>query len=432
MRRKGCPIVVLILALAVCEAQAAKVPIAVMDFEAVGVSAAEAGSVRTLFVGEVVKAGRFQVVERSQLEEVLKEQGLTMTGCTDAECAVTAGKLVGANYAAVGSVSSLAGYYVINVRVVGVEEGTAIAAATEKTRSHALSEAVKSLGDNIVADIPIRGEVIAVAAGADYVYADVGREDGLKVGMKGTIARRGGPIKRGDEVIGYETVDVASAEVTEIQSRGAELRVIDTYRAILESDEVIIDVKQYFQVFVDERKRREEKARKAEEKRLRAESRAFGSVAAGLSMYSTYAFPEDFPEEIKKEQVATLGAMVGYRWGPIEIAMSMMYDDLPYYVETDIEEGLTFFGSHVMYAPIFQSTLNPRAGLVGSMVWFGEGGTKESLRLGPKFDFGLRWGPTKNYELNFGAEWFLLDTADYFDLEFRFPVGFQYYMPNVD
>jgi curli biogenesis system outer membrane secretion channel CsgG len=125
MFKRGCLIIILISALGAGGARAAKIPVAVMDFEAVGVSAAEAGSVRTLFVGELVKAGRFQVVERSQLEEVLKEQGLSLSGCTDAECAVAAGKLVGASYAAVASVPSLAGYYVINVRVVGVEEGTA-------------------------------------------------------------------------------------------------------------------------------------------------------------------------------------------------------------------------------------------------------------------------------------------------------------------
>ena len=42
---------------------------------------------------ELINTHRFIVIERAQMDSILKEQGLQQTGCTDQECAVKAGRL---------------------------------------------------------------------------------------------------------------------------------------------------------------------------------------------------------------------------------------------------------------------------------------------------------------------------------------------------
>jgi TolB-like protein len=57
------------------------------------------------------------------LEKVLSEQKLSMSGVTDAETAVKVGKLVGAKFVMVGSISKLGNTYTLNSRLIDVESG---------------------------------------------------------------------------------------------------------------------------------------------------------------------------------------------------------------------------------------------------------------------------------------------------------------------
>ena len=67
---------------------AQKSNVAILQFDAANISEAEVGILTDRLSTELVKLGSFTVVERSQMEEVLKEQGLQQSGCTTSECAV--------------------------------------------------------------------------------------------------------------------------------------------------------------------------------------------------------------------------------------------------------------------------------------------------------------------------------------------------------
>lgn len=56
---------------------------------------------------ELERTGRFEVVEREQLQAILDEHSLNMTGLVDPATAVTIGKLAGADFVAIGSITSL-------------------------------------------------------------------------------------------------------------------------------------------------------------------------------------------------------------------------------------------------------------------------------------------------------------------------------------
>jgi TolB-like protein len=99
--------------------------IAIMDFQADGISRQEARRITDLIRTEIINTGKFSVIERNQLDKILKEQGFQQTGITDESSAVKVGKILSANKILVGSVMMLSGTIVINGRIVDVEKGVA-------------------------------------------------------------------------------------------------------------------------------------------------------------------------------------------------------------------------------------------------------------------------------------------------------------------
>jgi TolB-like protein len=78
--------------------------IAVMDLQAVQASPAEAQALSDRLREVMLKTGRFKLVERSQIDQVLNEQALQQAACTSQECAVQVGRILGVRKLVVGKV----------------------------------------------------------------------------------------------------------------------------------------------------------------------------------------------------------------------------------------------------------------------------------------------------------------------------------------
>jgi curli biogenesis system outer membrane secretion channel CsgG len=111
--------------------------IAVTDFAAKEVSSSLAINVSELIRTELINSGRYTVIERSQMKEILKEQGFQQTERvhTDVNCAVRMGKLLSAKKILVGSVMKMGSRLIISGRVVDVEKGIGERAVTGKANS---------------------------------------------------------------------------------------------------------------------------------------------------------------------------------------------------------------------------------------------------------------------------------------------------------
>ncbi len=126
--------VVLALA-AFCLAQTGVGPtLAILDLDAQGVSRLEASAVSDALRNSIAELKEYTVVERGQMQEILKEQGFQQTGCTSSECAVEAGKLLGAKFLVAGGMGKLGQTYVVNVRVVDVQSGVVVRVSSEKIK----------------------------------------------------------------------------------------------------------------------------------------------------------------------------------------------------------------------------------------------------------------------------------------------------------
>ena len=99
------------------------VPIAVLDFEANGISQTEAIALTDRLRNELFRLGQFEVVERGLMEDILLEQDFQLSGCTTNDCLVEVGRLIGARQVVGGRISKLGAMFTVSARVVDVETG---------------------------------------------------------------------------------------------------------------------------------------------------------------------------------------------------------------------------------------------------------------------------------------------------------------------
>ncbi|MFH0974702.1 MAG: CsgG/HfaB family protein [Spirochaetota bacterium] len=96
---------------------------AILDFKAYNCSASLARVATDFISTKIFEAKIFTIVEREQIDKVLKEIELQKTKYTESESAVKMGKLLSARKILAGSVHRLDKYYLI-MKVINVEDGT--------------------------------------------------------------------------------------------------------------------------------------------------------------------------------------------------------------------------------------------------------------------------------------------------------------------
>jgi TolB-like protein len=136
-----------------------KMRIAIMDLQPKDTTKVIAGAVTDMLRSDFSNTKLFTIVERGQMAEILKEQALQLTGCTDQNCAVEVGKLLSANKILVGEVTNIAGELIITARIVDVKNGSVDFAAKEKAKNDSeLDSATSRVAKKLTA--LIRGEEI--------------------------------------------------------------------------------------------------------------------------------------------------------------------------------------------------------------------------------------------------------------------------------
>ena len=128
MRLSTAIIIVLLIVSSILSAD--KVTIAVLDLEATGVSASEAASLTNRVRHNLFQTGKFKLIERAEMDEILSEQGFQLTGCTSSECIVEAGKLLGVQRMVGGSIDRVGDMHTIYLRMIDVATGEILASAT--------------------------------------------------------------------------------------------------------------------------------------------------------------------------------------------------------------------------------------------------------------------------------------------------------------
>ncbi len=224
--------------------QGLKKRIAVVDFQDKSGWGHNIGTgLADMLVTELVKTGKFQVIERKELDEVLKEQGLGMSGAVTPQSAAQVGKLLGVELIVLGSVSEfgekksglggsigrlgIGGKFskrtaraVVDIRLVNTSTGEIVLAETAegkesstsldgirvedinfgnptqwdntilgKASRKAIDKCVKFI-EKAMENIPWQGKIIK-ANPDGTVYMKPGSAGGVKPGMEFVVYRKG-------------------------------------------------------------------------------------------------------------------------------------------------------------------------------------------------------------------------------------------------
>lgn len=101
---------------------------AVMRFESAGFDSGISMVVTDIFTNQIQANGKYRVMERSQMNKILSEQGFQGSGaCSTTECAVEIGRLLSIDNMFVGSIGKLGESWVINIRIISVKTGEILA-----------------------------------------------------------------------------------------------------------------------------------------------------------------------------------------------------------------------------------------------------------------------------------------------------------------
>ena len=99
--------------------------IAIIDFDGIGISESEARVLTQRLTSEMIELELYQVLERSEMKRLLSEQKFQYSGCVDTKCAVELGKMLGAKYMVVGTISKLGKTFTLDSRLISVETSEA-------------------------------------------------------------------------------------------------------------------------------------------------------------------------------------------------------------------------------------------------------------------------------------------------------------------
>lgn len=214
-----------------------------------------------MLVTELVKTGKYRVIEREALDKLMKEQSLGMTGAVTAESAAKAGKLLGVEIAIVGAVTEFGhakggtggrvkGIHVgvskqsatvgIDVRLINVETGEILAAEhirKEKSKkglsfgtpkfsfnnknkfdeslvgkaTREAIEAIIKLLDDKAASIPWQAKIIKVMG--NQVYINSGAEAGVQNGDEFVVYAKGEELIDPDTGLSLGSVDTKIGKI---------------------------------------------------------------------------------------------------------------------------------------------------------------------------------------------------------------------------
>lgn len=208
-----------------------------------------------ILITELVKTGKFIVVEREKMNKLLEEQKLGMSGAIDPNTAAQVGKILGLSAIVTGAISNFgvrttgSDYLIaqskrqeasctVDVRVVDAETGQVLFADSGKGVSKVSSGGVLGLGTRGGYAESIEGDALRAAisqlivnitsqinkkpwstriaqVSGQNIYLSAGTESGLEVGQKLKVFSQGAEIKDPDSgiVLGREESEIGQLEV---------------------------------------------------------------------------------------------------------------------------------------------------------------------------------------------------------------------------
>jgi TolB-like protein len=208
-----------------------RLSIAVLPFENKGGDANISSTVQDKMITSLYSLKRFKIIERSQIDKVMSEQKLGLTGAIDPDKAVKVGKMIGVDAILIGSISSTDNGVGMDARLIDTESGVIITAKDAYSPKNSLQD-VKNMATDISIqvynDVPLV-EGYVIKADVPNIVLDVGSAKGMRKGMKMVVYKEGEAITHPvtGEILGKQVTKLGELLLTEVQAKMSEAQVVE-------------------------------------------------------------------------------------------------------------------------------------------------------------------------------------------------------------
>jgi curli biogenesis system outer membrane secretion channel CsgG len=231
------------------------------------------GAASDILVTELVKSGKFIVVERDKMNKIMEEQKFQAQGAIDPQTAVRLGQIMGLEAIVVGAVSQFgvkkegSDYLIsqskqqvaevtVDIRLVDTQSGQVLMADSGKGRAkskkasflgmgtkggydetlegEALRASIVQFVDNIASQLNKKAWSCMVAdAAGEELYLNAGQDSGIKPGVKMDCYRQGAEIRdpRSNLIIGHREEYIGAVEVERYCGEGGDCSIAKIVRA---------------------------------------------------------------------------------------------------------------------------------------------------------------------------------------------------------
>jgi len=208
-----------------------RLSIAVLPFETKGVGK-DIDDIHLMdkLITELLNLNRFQVIERSQLEKIIEEHKLNLSGIIDQRTAVEVGKTAGVDVVVLGSITG-GDQVSIDARLVDTETANILTSRSAFSKDYALlnlSKMINDLAQKINSDMPIISGLV-IKSDAGDIWIDIAAADGLKKNMKCHVYREGEPVIHpvSGDTIDIQKDQICDVQVTEVFEGYSEVKVVE-------------------------------------------------------------------------------------------------------------------------------------------------------------------------------------------------------------
>ena len=167
-----------------------------------------------------VNQGRFNLISREKMEEVLKELKLSRTDLVDPSKALKGGRMIAAEGIIVGSINETANSIEIYARLINTETTSVLAAKDVFSQDKSISQ-IQFLSEGLALKFKhsfplVEGQVVKV--NGKEIYTDFGLNKNIKKEMKFIVYREGEKICHPitGKILGSESTDLGEVLVEEV------------------------------------------------------------------------------------------------------------------------------------------------------------------------------------------------------------------------
>lgn len=219
-----------------------KMTLAVYDFDASQVQESLAGAVTDFIQTGLSETGRFNIIDRSNVQKILKEMQFQKTGATTTESAVKIGKMLNVSNIVIGRVTQIGSKFVISIQLVNVELGQIIHTdSVECYYESLLNTAAKKLAVHFSKGVSIKGKILKVM-NQDSVVINLGSDDGISKNQEFLIERVEDTVKDDSGKVVYQNKKrIGIVKAIDVSEEASKAVVVSKEETIKEGD--IVDIK---------------------------------------------------------------------------------------------------------------------------------------------------------------------------------------------